>query len=88
MLFPSLSLTALLGGVSTRLAEVLDGRAPTVASLGPNALLPFFSGGRLFFNREAAEARLEQAALNYRKTILKALGEVANALLPFIALPS
>lgn len=79
-LFPSLSLTAMFGGVSTRLSEVIDGRAATVASLGPNVFLPFFSGGRLYFNREAAQARMEQAGQNYRKAILNALGEVANAL--------
>ena len=80
MFFPSLSLTAMFGGLSTHLADVVNGRAPTVASLGPNLLQPLFAGGQIYFNREAAQARLDQAVLNYRKAILNALGEVANAL--------
>lgn len=80
MFFPSLSLTALFGGVSTRLSDVLRGQAPAVASVGPNLLQPLFAGGRIYFNKAAAEARVEQAAILYRRTILNALGEVADGL--------
>ena len=80
LFFPSLSLTTMFGGVSTSLADVVHGRAPAVASVGPNLLQPLFAGGQLYFNRAAAEARLEQALISYRKTILNALGEVANGL--------
>jgi multidrug efflux system outer membrane protein len=80
MFFPSLSLTALFGGVSTSLHDVLQGDGATVRSLGPNLLLPLFAGGRLVFNRDAALARLDQALVSYRKTILGAFGEVADAL--------
>ena len=55
-------------------------RLPTVASLGPNVLLPLFDGRRLTFNQDAAMARMTQALVSYRKTILGALGEVANGL--------
>jgi len=80
MFFPTLSLTAMLGGVSTQLSDVLGGGAPTVASLGPNVLMPLFDGRRLMFNQDAAMARMAQALVSYRKTILGALGEVANGL--------
>ena len=83
MFFPSLSLTALFGGVSTSLSDVIKGRAPDVVSVGPNLLLPLFAGGQLYFNREAAQARLDQAVISYRKTILNALGEVANGLVAY-----
>lgn len=83
LFFPSLSLTAMFGGVSTSLADVLHGRAATVASLGPNVLQPLFAGGRLVFNQKAAEARLEQALIAYRKSVLTALGEVANGLVAY-----
>ena len=83
MFFPSLSLTAIFGGVSTSLADVVHGRAPAVASIGPNLLQPLFAGGQIYFNREAAQARLDQAVINYRKTILNALGEVANGLVAY-----
>lgn len=80
LFFPSLSLTAMFGGVSTSLRDVLSGGAPTVASLGPNILQTLFDGGRLVFNRDAALARLDQALIGYRKSILGALGEVADGL--------
>ena len=78
--FPSLSLTAIFGGVSTSLSDVVNGRAPYVSTIGPNVVQPLFAGGQIYFNREAAIARLEQALISYRKTILNALGEVANGL--------
>ena len=80
LFFPSLSLTALFGGVSTSLHDVLRGDGATVRSLGPNILQPLFAGGRLVFNRDAALARLDQALITYRKTVLGALGEVADSL--------
>jgi len=83
LFFPSLSLTAIFGGVSTSLADVVHGRAPSVASIGPNLLQPLFAGGQIYFNKQAAEARLEQALINYRKTILNALGEVSNGLVAY-----
>lgn len=83
MFFPSLSLTAIFGGVSTSLADVIHGRAPAVASVGPNLLQPLFAGGQIYFNKQAAEARLEQAVISYRKTVLNALGEVANGLVAY-----
>lgn len=78
--FPSLSLTGLFGNIGTQLSEVLSGGATTVASLGVNAVQPLFAGGQLYFNREAALARLDQALVGYRRTVLSALAEVATAL--------
>lgn len=83
LFFPSLSLTAIFGGVSSSLSDVVNGRAPVVASVGPGLLQPLFAGGRLQFNQEAAQSRLDQALIVYRKTILGALGEVANTLSAF-----
>jgi multidrug efflux system outer membrane protein len=80
LFFPSLSLTALFGGVSTSLSDVTYGSASKVSSLGPNLLQPLFAGGQIYFNKAAAEARLELAVINYRKTILNALGEVSTGL--------
>lgn len=80
MFFPDISLTGVLGGVSTSLADVLHGRAAPVASLGPSVLQPLFAGGALVHNREAALARLDQAIIGYRKTVNAAFGEVGNDL--------
>lgn len=78
--FPSISLTAVLGTVSTSLGDALSGQGATVASLGPGVVQPLFQGGALTFNRDAAMARLDQSLIGYRKTILGALGEVADSL--------
>ncbi len=76
-------MTAIFGGVSTSLSDVVSGRAPAVASFGPGLLMPLFAGGRIYFNQEATLARLEQAVISYRKTILGALGEVADSLVAY-----
>lgn len=80
MFFPDFTLTGLFGGISTHASEVLTGGAATVASLGVNVLQPLFAGGRYFSNYDAALARLDQALLSYRRTVLGALAEVATAL--------
>lgn len=85
LFFPKLSLTAIFGGVSTSLGDVVNGSAATVASIGPNLLQPLYAGGQLVFNQEAAQARLEQGLISYRKSVLSALGEVASALAAYEA---
>ena len=78
--YPDISLTAVLGGVSTSLSNLLTGSAATVASLGPSLLLPLYSGGTLQANEAVALARLDQAIISYRKVVLAAFGEVADSL--------
>lgn len=78
--FPNVSLTGLFGNIGVEATDVLTGGAATVASLGANAVQPLFAGGRLYFGQEAALARLDQALVGYRRTVLGALAEVADAL--------
>ena len=78
--YPDISLTAVFGRVSTNLGDVLSSGASSVASLGPNVVLPLYSGGALQGNEEAALARLDQALIGYRRTVLGALAEVADSL--------
>jgi multidrug efflux system outer membrane protein len=80
--FPQISLTALLGGVSTDLGEALTGDGATVVSLGPNLLQPLFAGGVL---RAVALALLDQAVIGYRRTVLGAFGEVSDSLVAYEA---
>ena len=80
LFYPNISLTAVLGAVSPSLSEVLRLQGASVASLGPNVLQPLYAGGSLRFNEEANLARLDQALIGYRKSVLGALGEVADGL--------
>ncbi len=79
-LLPTLSLTGAFGSVSTSLGELFGSKAADIASLGPNVTQTLYAGGALRANQAAAEARLEQALLAYRKAGLNALREVADAL--------
>lgn len=78
--FPQISLTAVFGSVSTDLGDALTGGGATVASLGPDLLLPLFAGGALRANRDVALARLDQAVIGYRRSVLGAFGEVSDSL--------
>jgi multidrug efflux system outer membrane protein len=79
-LLPTLSLTGTFGSVSTALGDLFSSKAGEIASLGPNLAQTLYAGGALRANQQAAEARLEQALLAYRKTGLNALREVSDAL--------
>jgi outer membrane protein TolC len=52
-------------------------------SVGPTISIPIFEGGLLVSNLHLAKAQQVEAALNYRKTVLNALGEVEIALIAF-----
>lgn len=80
LFFPSISLTGTLGKVSTSLSDVVTGSAPSVVSLGANIAAPLYNGRSIAANRDIAIARVEQAAIGYRKAVLVALGEVADSL--------
>ena len=49
-------------------------------SFGPSISLPIFEGGALVANLHLSQAQQQQAALDYRKTVLLALRDVDNAL--------
>ncbi|MEJ0052043.1 MAG: efflux transporter outer membrane subunit [Methylovirgula sp.] len=53
--------------------------------LGPVISLPIFEGGRLTGNLELKEAQQKRAALDYRRTVLKAWHEVDDALTAYNA---
>jgi NodT family efflux transporter outer membrane factor (OMF) lipoprotein len=48
--------------------------------VGPSVTLPIFAGGRLRRTLELREAQQQEAAINYRKTVLQAWHDVVNAL--------
>lgn len=76
---PSLDLTNFIGG---------EGRTPSdiwnadgyVWNIGGIAKLPVFQGGKNVYNYRAAKARWEQAAEQYKKTVISAFADVSNSL--------
>ncbi|MBN9662982.1 MAG: efflux transporter outer membrane subunit [Acidobacteria bacterium] len=78
--FPQLTLTGVLGGQSTQLANLFTG--PSAAwSLVPQVTQPIFTAGRLKNNVRLAEAQRQGALIHYEKTIQTAFTEVSNALI-------
>jgi multidrug efflux system outer membrane protein len=77
--FPTISLTAALGTISTALSGLFGGGSWTY-SAGPGVTLPLFDGGRTGANVRLAEANRQVAVANYERTIQIAFREVADAL--------
>jgi outer membrane protein, multidrug efflux system len=79
-LFPSITLTALGGGVSDALSSLFSGPARTW-SVGAGLLQPLLSPQRNLYQVELADAQKRQALLQYQKTIQTAFQEVSDALI-------
>jgi len=78
--FPTISLTGALGRASEVLVGLVDYRGVSTYTIDAAIGVPIFQGGALTANYQAAKARAEQAAEQYRRTILTALQEVSDAL--------
>lgn len=78
-LFPSISLTATLGTISTALSGLFAGGSFTYTG-SPAVSLPLFDGGRLRGNLDSARAQQQGAVATYEKTVQTAFREVADAL--------
>ena len=77
--FPSLSLTGVLGSVSTAFSDFLSGSAAT-ASVAAGLTGPIFTGGRISGQVQGAEAFQREALANYQQVILNAFRETNDAL--------
>jgi len=76
--FPTISLTALFGGVSPQLSELtVSGKAWSVAG---NLAGPIFTAGRLKNEYRAALAERDQALISFEKSVTQAFGEVSSSL--------
>ena len=78
--FPSLSLTGILGSVSTAFSDFLSGSA-AAASAAAGLTGPIFTGGGISGQVEGAEASQREALANYQQVILNAFRETNDALL-------
>src|SRR5262249_19384688 len=77
-----ISLSGFLGGQSSQLSSLLNGSS-TAFNLTPQVAQPIFTAGRLKSNVKLAEARREQALVQYEKTIKTAFSEVSNSLIAY-----
>ena len=78
-LFPTISLTATVGTISTALSGLFSSGSFTY-SAAPGVSLPLFNGGRGRANVRLAEAAQRGAVATYERTIQVAFREVADAL--------
>jgi len=78
-LLPRISLTASGGRSSAELEDLLSSSV-NMWSLAANAAQPLFQGGRLLANIDLTEAKAREAVESYREVVLRAFGEVENAL--------
>lgn len=78
-MFPSVSLTAFMGGQSAAFSELFTGPAGVFQFAGGIAL-PLFNAGKLSDSVRVAEAQREQALITYQHTVASAFADVRNAL--------
>lgn len=76
--YPQITLSGSFGAQATQLDKLFAG--PTVWSIGAGLLQPLFHAGELQAKRRAAVAAYDQAAAQYRQTVLLAFQNVADAL--------
>ena len=76
---PQLTLTADIGRQAEQIRKVFQSGAG-VWSLASSATGTAFDGGKLLHTKRAADAAYDQAAAQYRSTVLSAFQDVANAL--------
>ena len=86
-LYPSFSLNGSLGlGVTdagdTSLGDLINGDSTNYV-LGVSFVWPFFNYGRIRNNIRVEDARLQQALIAYRETVLQASREVEDAMAAF-----
>jgi len=78
-MFPQITLNALYGQQSQTLSRLFKA-SNNIWTLGAAAAQPIFSGGTLTAQRRMAIAAYEQAAAQYKQTVLQAFQNVADTL--------
>lgn len=79
-LYPNLNLTSSYGTEAVKFTDMFSA-GTAVWGLGAGLLQPLFRGGALRAKKRAAIALYEQAAAQYRQSVLTAFQDVADALL-------
>ncbi len=79
-LYPSLNITAAAGVNSFELNNWFNIPASLFGTVAGGLTAPLFNGKRLRTQYEVAKAQREQAVLNFKQTVIVAVGEVSDAL--------
>jgi multidrug efflux system outer membrane protein len=79
-LFPSITLTAAGGGVSSALSSLFTGPA-RAWSVGGELMQPLLNSQRNLYQLDLADAQKRQALLQYQKSVQTAFQEVSDALI-------
>ena len=87
-LYPSFSLTGSIGVSTTTLGDAdfgdLFSTDALTWSVGPSVVWPFLNYGRIKNNVRVQDARLQQALVSYRETVLQAAREAEDAMASFL----
>jgi len=78
-LYPNITLTGSIGTNAVKIEDLFS-HGTSIWSLGAGLLQPIFHGGELAAKRRAAVAAYDQAAAEYRSTVLQAFQNVADTL--------
>jgi NodT family efflux transporter outer membrane factor (OMF) lipoprotein len=78
-MLPQITITGDIGSTATLLADLFK-PGTGFWSIGANATQTLFAGGTLIHRKRAAEAAADEAAAQYRSTVLTAFQNVADAL--------
>jgi outer membrane protein TolC len=76
---PQLTITGDIGQQALQIGKLFQSRSD-VWGIGAGATGTIFDGGTLLHTKRAADAAYDQAAAQYRSTVLSAFQDVANAL--------
>jgi NodT family efflux transporter outer membrane factor (OMF) lipoprotein len=79
-MLPQLTITGSYGGESVSFSDILS-PASAVWSIAGSLTQPLFKGGQLMHQRRAAVAGAQEAAANYKATVLTAFQNVSDTLL-------
>ncbi len=77
--FPSISLTSYVGSESVALGDLFT-KPANIFQFAGNVTQPIFDAGRIGFQVDVAEARRDQALIQYKQAVANAFGDVRNAL--------
>jgi NodT family efflux transporter outer membrane factor (OMF) lipoprotein len=78
-LLPQLTLTGSYGGDAAKFSDIFT-PASVIWSVAASVTQPLFKGGQLVHQRRAAIAAAQEAAANYKATVLTAFQNVSNTL--------